>query len=151
MTEFASSFGIRLRRAYRSLHRRANAELRREFSATADQFVILSLLVKEDGVSQRELGNRSYSDASTIGQLVRSMERRGWVRRDADPDDGRARRVRLTERGRSLQVEMWEFAKHSFHNDLWSVPRSDAEQTVLFEALDRTVEAMERGATKTSE
>ena len=77
-TRFAESFGIRLRRAYQSLHRRANAELRRQFDVTADQFVVLSLLADRDGVSQQEICSRCYSDPSTLGALVRLMEGRGW-------------------------------------------------------------------------
>ena len=143
---FAESFGIRLRRAYQSLHRRANAELRRQFDVTADQFVVLSLLAERDGVSQQVICNRCYSDPSTIGASVRLMETRGWVWREADPRDARARRVHLTEAGRSLQREMWEAADQSFHRDLWSVPRDEVEKRTLFEILDRVVEAMEQGA-----
>ena len=144
-SNFADSFGIRLRRAYLALHRRANAELRRQFDVTADQFVVLSLLAERDGVSQQEVGNRCYSDPSTTGALVRLMEERGWVRRQQDPADGRARKVHLTRAGRQLQRELWEAASKSFHQDLWSVPRNDGEERALFDALDRVVAAMEQG------
>ena len=143
---FADSFGVRLRRAYQSLHRRANAELRRQFDVTADQFVVLCLLAEEDGVSQQELGKRCYADPSTTGALVRLMEERGWVSRRPDPLDGRARAVYLTDSGRQLQGTLWDAAGRSFHRDLWSVPRSEQEQQALFEALDRVVDAMEQGA-----
>ncbi len=142
---FAESFGIRLRRAYQSLHRRANAELRRRFDVTADQFVVLSLLAEQDGLCQQQLGSRCYADPSTTGALVRLMEERGWVRRTPDPSDARARQVHLTPDGRRMQGELWEAAAKSFHRDLWSVPRSAEEQRVLFDALDRVVAAMERG------
>ena len=141
---FAESLGIRLRRAYQSLHRRANAELRRQFGVTADQFVVLSLLAERDGVSQQELCNRCYSDPSTMGALVRLMERRGWVSRDPDPQDLRTRSVRLTRDGRLLQQRLWEAADTSFHRDLWGVPRNAQEEHSLFDALDRIVLAMER-------
>ena len=140
---FAKSLGIRLRRAYQSLHRRANAELRRQFGVTADQFVVLSLLAERDGVSQQELCSRCYSDPSTMGALVRLMEGRGWVSRDPDPRDLRTRRVRLTRDGRLLQKRLWEAAYASFHRDLWGVPRSAEEEHSLFDALDRIVLAME--------
>lgn len=140
---FAESFGIRLRRAYQSLHRRANAELRQRFGVTADQFVVLSLLAERDGVSQGEICNRCYSDPSTIGALVRRMEARGWVRRQIDPRDARTRQVHLTDAGRQLQRELWKAADASFHRDLWAVPRNPEEERALFDALDRVVEAME--------
>lgn len=142
---FTDSLGIRLRRAYRSLHRRAHAELRRRFNVTADQFVVLSLLAEEDGISQQRLGDRCYSDPSTIAALVRLAESRGWVSRESDPSDARARIVRLTPAGRELQRELWQAAGESFHRDLWTVPLSREEERILFAALDRIVAAMERG------
>ncbi len=145
MSSFSDSFGIRLRRAYLALHRRANAELRRQFEVTADQFVALSLLAERDGVSQQELGNRCYSDPSTTGALVRLMEDRGWVWREPDPSDGRARKVHLTRAGRQLQRELWEAAASSFHQDLWSTIGSGDEERTVFDALDRVVTAMENG------
>lgn len=142
---FSDSFGIRLRRAYLALHRRANAELRRQFDVTADQFVVLSLLRERDGVSQQELASRCYSDPSTMGALVRLLEERGWIWRERDPSDGRARRVRLTRAGLDLQRRLWEAAGASFHRDLWGVLGSNAEQKAVYEALDRVVKAMEAG------
>lgn len=144
-SRFAESFGVRLRRAYLSLHRRANAELSQQFGVTADQFVVLSLLAERDGVSQREICSRCYSDPSTIGALVRRMEGRGWVWRETDPRDGRARQVHLTDAGRQLQQELWTAADASFHRDLWAVPRNAEEERALFDALDRVVEAMDGG------
>jgi len=142
---FAESFGIRLRRAYQSLPRRANAQFRPRFGLTADHFALPSLLAERDGVSQQEICSRCYSDPSTIGALVRRMERSGWVRRGTDPRDGRARQVHLTDSGRQLQQELWAAADGSFHRDLWAVPRNAEEERALFDALDRVVEAMEGG------
>lgn len=136
---------MRLRRAYQSLHRRANAELKRQFDVTADQFVVLSLLAERDGFSQQELCSRCCSDPSTIGALVRLMEGKGWVHREADPGDLRARLVHITAEGRNLQRRMWEAAAESFHQDLWSVPRDEGEEEALFDALDRVAAAMEDG------
>ena len=107
--------------------------------------MVLCLLAERDGVYQQELCRRCYSDPSTIGALVRLMEERGWVRRNPDPLDARARQVHLTETGRTLQGELWNAALVSFHRDLWAVPRSPEEERLLFDALDRVVDAMERG------
>jgi DNA-binding MarR family transcriptional regulator len=35
----------------------------------------------------------------SMGELVATLERRGWVERHPDPSDGRARLVRLTPEG----------------------------------------------------
>ena len=143
MAEFAKSLGIRLRRAYQSLHRRANSELRSQFGVTADQFVVLSLLAERDGISQQDLCSRCYSDPSTMGALVRLLEGKRWVRRTVDPGDGRARLVHLTPAGRDLQARLWDAAGVSFHRDLWGIPRSAQEEREIFDLLDRIVAAME--------
>ena len=38
----------------------------------------------------------------SMGELVRTLEARGYVERVADPHDGRARLVRLTAKGRQM-------------------------------------------------
>ena len=53
-----------------------------------------------------DLASRMEIDASTASRHVRSLEQVGLVRRSADPDDGRAFRVELTEQG----TQEWEAA-----------------------------------------
>ncbi len=63
-----------LRAAYLTMHRRANAEFAR-FHLTADQFVILTALAAEDGVTQKELVRRTASDANTMSEMLGRLER----------------------------------------------------------------------------
>jgi DNA-binding MarR family transcriptional regulator len=46
-----------------------------------------------------DLATRMEIDASTASRHVRALEQAGLVRRSADPDDGRAFRVELTDEG----------------------------------------------------
>ena len=96
-----------LRTAYLTMHRRANAEFAR-FGLTADQFVILTALAEGDGVTQKELVRRTASDANTMSEMLGRLERRGLVTRERDADDGRARRVSLSESGREVQGRAWD-------------------------------------------
>ena len=142
--QFEDNLGMRLRRAYLALHRRANATFR-PYGVTADQFVALTLLAERDDVSQRQLGDRSFADSSTVGSMVTLMEKKGWVERRPCPDDGRAWRIHLTARGRELQRELWE-ASSDLHRELWATPRSTSEEEALYELLDRVTEAMSEAA-----
>jgi DNA-binding MarR family transcriptional regulator len=45
------------------------------------------------------LAERLGVSQQAVSKSVADLERRGYVRREADPSDGRARRVALTERG----------------------------------------------------
>ena len=102
---FGNTLGMKLRGAYLSMHRTFQAHFAR-FGITADQFVVLSLLAAEDGLIQRELVRRTSSDANTITALLRLLERDGLIRRVRHENDGRARCVFLTERGRQLQRKL---------------------------------------------
>src|SRR5262245_66373388 len=101
---------MRLRGAYLTFHRMANAHFG-QFGVTADQFVVLTLLAEEDGVTQRDVVGQAFSDANTIGEMLRRLEKKQFVRRKPHPKDGRARCVVLTPRGRKMQKrlrESWE-------------------------------------------
>jgi DNA-binding MarR family transcriptional regulator len=49
-----------------------------------------------------DLAEQSQVTKQTAGYLVDQLERAGWVERVADPTDGRARLVRLTERAEQV-------------------------------------------------
>jgi DNA-binding MarR family transcriptional regulator len=98
---------MRLRGAYLTFHRMANAHFER-FGVTADQFVVLTLLAEEDGVTQRDLVEQAFSDANTIGAMLARLEKKQCVRRERHPKDGRARCVFLTPRGRKMQKQLWD-------------------------------------------
>jgi len=95
-----------LRMAYWSMHRYTDACLARR-GVTANQFVLLALLVEEDGITQQELVRRVYSDPNTIRAMLVLLEKRGLVARDPHPADSRARRVTLTAKGRRTHKQLW--------------------------------------------
>jgi DNA-binding MarR family transcriptional regulator len=103
---FRDTLGMRLRGAYLTLHRMANAHFE-QFGVTADQFVVLTLLAEEDGVTQRDLVGQAFSDANTIGEMLPRLEKKQFVRRERHPKDGRARCVFLTPKGRKMQERLW--------------------------------------------
>lgn len=91
-----------LRKSYLTFHRRVNARVHKS-GVTADQFVVLTELLREEGITQVTIVERTGSDANTIAALLRLMERRGLVRREVHERDARARCVFLTPEGRRVQ------------------------------------------------
>ena len=63
---------------------------------TVDQFVILTLLGEQDGITQQELARRASSDPNTIRAMLVLLENRHLVARVQHPTDGRALRITLT-------------------------------------------------------
>ncbi len=64
---------------------------------------ILVPLFKEDGLRIGELGRRARLSKQTMTTMVRLLERDGLVRRERDPDDGRAFRIVLTAKARRFE------------------------------------------------
>lgn len=70
-----------------------------EEQGRSDGYVLRALGAKAMTVS--ELAERLEISKQGAGQIVDDMERRGYVERRADPSDGRARLLYLSERGRA--------------------------------------------------
>lgn len=133
---------IALRRAYLTMHRQAEAALS-QFDLTANQFVLLGLLDERDGVSQRDLVDRASSDPNTIRPVLKSLVKKGLVRRDLDPGDGRAWLVGITLRGRQTYKRVRK-ATEDFRIRLIS-ELDDHECEVLLRALDKVATVMSEG------
>jgi MarR family transcriptional regulator, organic hydroperoxide resistance regulator len=78
-----------------------------DLSVTAPQFFVLAALLHiesrgDDAPTQREIGERTGTDANTTSQILRGIERRGLVRRDPHARDSRAFALRLTPEGLEL-------------------------------------------------
>lgn len=104
---FGATLGMRLRGAYLTFHRRANQHYSK-YGVTADQFVVLTVLAEAEGLTQRELVDRVFSDPNTIAAMLSRLEDRKLVRREPHAVDARARCVFLTNEGRRLQQRLWD-------------------------------------------
>lgn len=85
---------------------------------TTDQFALLWALSKRQGIRQNELAAELFTDANTITAMIARLEKRGVIRREICPDDGRARRVSLTPSGRRLLAHLsadWEPMRRKLH------------------------------------
>jgi DNA-binding MarR family transcriptional regulator len=128
-----------LRAAYRSMHRQTNAHLAR-CGATADQFVLLSLLVEQDGMTQQELVRKASSDPNTVRAMLLLLEKRGVVARGRHPTDGRARRITLTRNGRQTYGKLLAEIRPLQERLLALFRAEEAETLVVF--LGRISKAM---------
>jgi DNA-binding MarR family transcriptional regulator len=64
---------------------------------------ILVPLFEEDGLRIGELARRARLSKQTMTTMVRLLERDGLVRRERDPNDGRAVRIVLTAKARRFE------------------------------------------------
>ena len=60
--------------------------------------------IAADGSRLTDLAERSGLTKQAVGEAVADLERMGYVERSPDPTDGRAKIIRLTERGEDAQA-----------------------------------------------
>ncbi|MET7478431.1 MarR family transcriptional regulator [Streptomyces sp. NPDC005648] len=77
-------------------------ELVRPSGITALQYTALTVLERHDGLSAAQLARDSFVTAQSIADLVRSLEGRGLVRRERNPQSRRELLILLTDAGREL-------------------------------------------------
>jgi DNA-binding MarR family transcriptional regulator len=96
------SLGYLINRAARAFASRLGSELR-PFGVGTGQWAVLMHLWSHDGMTQAQLARRVAIEQPTMVRTIDRMERDGLVTRSPDPNDGRASRITVSERGWALR------------------------------------------------
>jgi DNA-binding MarR family transcriptional regulator len=103
------SVGFAVREVWRSFARCLQPRIARE-GVSIGMWFALRMLWDEDGMTQRELGDRVGINGPTMVTALNSMERAGLVKRVQNRTDRRKINVFLTARGRNLKRKLWPMA-----------------------------------------
>jgi DNA-binding MarR family transcriptional regulator len=106
-----------IRRAYLSMQRCGDTVLSPR-RTTTDQFALLWIVSRRQGIRQNELAAELFTDPNTVTAMLVRLEKRGVIRREVCQDDGRARQVSLTPAGRRLLAHLsedWEPMRRKLH------------------------------------
>ncbi len=60
--------------------------------------------IEPEGSRLTDLAERAHMTKQSVGEAASDLEQRGYLERVPDPTDGRAKIIRLTERGRLAQA-----------------------------------------------
>lgn len=134
MYDIENSIGFLLAKVYQRGFGLFKEQLDR-YDLTPPQFSLLAFLWIEDGLSQTSLSQKTQVDRTTIGGLIDRLEKLGLVQRLPTPEDRRAHRICLTEKGRGLEEELCAIA--SGVTEKFLVPLGVEERTALRAALKK--------------
>jgi len=123
------------------------------FGISGSQWGVLRILhsSEEDGVRSlrvTDLSQRMLIRPPSVSGVVDRLEREGLVARNGEKDDLRARRVRLTSKGRSLVHQIMEKHRTKIHSVLGSL--SAQQRKELHRLLDRLDSHLEKSLAPTA-
>ena len=104
MKEFdrQSSFGWMINVIANQASKNFEAELK-QHGLTVALWPTMMCLWEEEGVTQRDIAEKSKVENSTTTRTLDKLEKLGLVERQADPNSRRSFRIYLTDEGRTLK------------------------------------------------
>ena len=100
---------IKLQRAAETVVDRTTAHLA-AYNLTTSQFGVLEALYHLGTLSQRDLAQKLLKSTGNISTVLKTLERRGLISRERNPDDTRYMEVCISTAGRELLASF--FAQH---------------------------------------
>lgn len=76
-----------------------------ELNLTYTQYICMMVLWEMRKISAKELGNRLFLDSGTLTPVLKSLEKKGLLRRYRSNEDERVLLVELTEEGDALKEQ----------------------------------------------
>jgi DNA-binding MarR family transcriptional regulator len=118
-----------------------SSRLRGEFDTTLPRFDVMAQLARfPDGLLMSDLSQRLMVSNGNITGITDNLERDGFVERILLPEDRRARKVRLTDKGRVAFDQMAVTHEGWIHD--WLSSLSVDEQQVLYMLLGKLKHGM---------
>lgn len=94
---------------------------------TIEQWSVLYHLWKEDGLSQQELGTRTFRDKASITRLIDNLEKLGLITRVASTSDRRINKVCLMDAAKPLQQMTYDLANQTMNEALQDISKEEIE------------------------
>jgi DNA-binding MarR family transcriptional regulator len=125
----------RLLRLSNTLGLYSNRRYRNEYDVTLPEWRVLSIIALLESTSARDISRELATDKAWVGLTVQKLERRGFVRRVSDREDGRRTLVSLTRQGRDVHDAIMANARRRQRRLLGALPHGTADTLIV--CLDR--------------
>lgn len=101
------SWGYTLSKIAQEMDRRFSESLS-SYAIDSRDYGILLTLVNHDSMTQINISETMLIDRTTVGQLIDTLESKGFVKRQQNPKDRRQNLIVLTNEGKTLVAKMWQ-------------------------------------------
>ncbi len=119
MTDFYTFLCFSMRAVMKKIDRNLSGQLE-PYGVSIPQMFVLTCLYDENGITLKEIGNRTLIDSSSMTVLVDKLESDKLVERQLDPEDRRAIRVYITDKGKAIAEELVKIGTR-FNSELYDM------------------------------
>ena len=105
--------------------------------------VLVKLIKRGDGITQKEILEDLPISKSTLSTTVNNLAQKGYLRKEVDPEDKRATRIYLTEKGKEKKNVLNEIGEKVEKTMVRSF--SEEKKEKLTEYLEELLNNLESG------
>lgn len=102
----------------------------KELDISSGQYDFFLVIAKNEGISQKELGDRLYVEKSTTAKAVKHLEAKGYIYKKQVMKDKRYSSLYLTEKGREASATV-----ESVFSEILGVFSKDISESVIEETV----------------
>ena len=102
----------------------------RHLGLTRSQWLALTRIYRQPGCTLSELAETMEMEKASTGRLVDRLEANGFVVREADENDRRVKRIRLTGEAEAIERTMRGIALDTLQEALATLPDREREHAV---------------------
>ncbi|MGH2582294.1 MAG: MarR family winged helix-turn-helix transcriptional regulator [Anaerolineales bacterium] len=132
MTLFSRLEGLELRRA----------PLSKKLDLSMAQFGILATVQRKPGLQVHEVAKTLGVSTPTVSVAIRKLEKQGWLRRQDDPEDGRAACLFLSKKASLIAQRAKAFRRKRINEFMKAL--TDQEQDQLLNLLEKAISHIEK-------
>ena len=133
--DFENSIGFIVNRTARAFVKALDSELHDQVGITVGQWKVIVMLVKHNGLTQKEIADKLGLESPTLIPIIDKMEKEELVVRKVDPSDRRNNRIYRTDKADALWETMMECASKVRQVSVKEI--SDADLNIMRAALDK--------------
>ena len=118
----------------------------KQIKLSLPQVALLGCVTRNPGSHAQDVAETMGLTAPTVSVGLRKLEEEGWLRREPDPEDGRAVRHFPTQKALGVLRSMQSFRRKKMEEFLMGL--DEDEQTQLISLLDKALSHLENKTTR---
>ncbi len=103
----------------------------KQYDLTPEQWSLLNRLGEQDGVTQKDLSERTYKDQPNTTRILDKLEKKKMVRRADCPEDRRAFIIFLTDKGKEMRTKIIPITMQLNEDAAMGLKKQDRLQLII--------------------